>query len=81
MSESIHGHEVMEMILAANPPLSRGQLEQVVKDRFGDAPRFHTCSAHNMTLDELLEFLHVRGKVVEAKGVLGTSRSQICGHD
>ena len=81
MSESIHGHEVMEMILLADPPLSREDLEREVTSRFGEAPRFHTCSAQNMTLDELLQFLGGRGKVVEIDGVLGTSRGQICEHE
>jgi probable metal-binding protein len=81
MSESIHGHEVMEMILMAEPPLSHEQLKQEVRSRFGEAPRFHTCSAQNMTLDELLQFLGERGKVVEIDGVFGTSRGQICDHE
>jgi len=81
MSESIHGHEIMEMILTAKPPYSREGLEAEVSSRFGESPRFHTCSAQNMTLDELLQFLGSRGKVVEAEGVLGTSRGQICDHD
>lgn len=80
MSESIHGHEVMEMILAAEPPFSREQLKEAIRSRFGEAPRFHTCSAQDMTLDELLQFLGGRGKVVEIDGVLGTSRGQICDH-
>jgi probable metal-binding protein len=81
MAESIHGHEVMEMILAADAPLSRGELEEAVAARFGEAARFHTCSAESMTLDELLQFLNGRGKVLEVNGFLETSRGQICSHD
>ena len=81
MSESIHGHEVMEMILTAEPPYSREELLEAVSSRFGESPRFHTCSAQDMTLDDLLQFLGGRGKVVEVDGVLGTSQGQICDHD
>jgi len=81
MAESIHGHEVMEMILAAEAPLTRDELEETVRMRFGEAARFHTCSATNMTLDELLKFLDGRGKVLEVDGALETSRGQICNHD
>jgi hypothetical protein len=34
-----------------------------------------------MTLSELLEFLHGRGKVVEVAGRLRTDLSQMCAHD
>ena len=81
MAESIHGHEIMEMILAAETPYSRAALQQAVVNRFGEAARFHTCSAREMTLDELLIFLGRRGKVVEVDGVLETSRGEICNHE
>ena len=81
MAESIHGHEVMEMILTAETPYSRAALQQAVANRFGEAARFHTCSAQEMTLDELLIFLGRRGKVVEVDGVLETSRGEICNHE
>jgi len=55
-------------------------LGQVVSERYGDNPRFHTCSAQDMTLDELLTFLISRGKVAEIDGYLQTAREQICGH-
>ena len=81
MSESIHGHKVMEMILKAEPSYSREELQSAVRSRFGDSARFHTCSAQDMTLDELLQSLAGKGKVVEIDGVLGTSQGQICKHD
>jgi probable metal-binding protein len=81
MSESIHGHEVMEMILTAEPPYSRADLEEAVRRRFGDSARFHTCSAQDMTLDELLRFLDSRGKLFEVAGEVRTSRGHFCNHD
>jgi probable metal-binding protein len=80
MAESIHGHEVMEMILTAETPYSRAALQQAVMNRFGASARFHTCSAQEMTLDELLLFLECRGKVVEVGGILKTNRGEICDH-
>jgi len=81
MAESIHGHEVMEMIMGFEGTLSRDELQEAVRVRFGEAARFHTCSAQNMTLDELLRFLDGRGKVLEVDGFLETNRGQICNHD
>ncbi len=77
---SIHGHEVLRLIAAARPPLTRDDLRRQVAERFGSDARFHTCSGENLTLDELLEFLHHRGKVVEQGGFLRTDIGLMCDH-
>lgn len=81
MAESIHGHEVIEMILAAEKPFSRNELQEAVRVRFGETARFHTCSARDMTVDELLSFLGGRGKVLEVDGLLEMREGQICDHE
>jgi probable metal-binding protein len=80
MHQSIHGHEIMEIILAAGLPHSRQTLGQAVAESYGGNPRFHTCSAQDMTLDDLLAFLISRGKVIEVDGFFQTAREQICDH-
>lgn len=65
MSESneVHGHEIIDLV-ANNPDgLTIAQLTETVAKRFGGMPRFYTCSAKGMALDELLTFLDERGKV------------------
>jgi len=81
MNESFHGHEVMRMIVSAPEPYSRKQLSDAVETQFGQNPRFHTCSAQSMTLDELLQFLSERGKLTEVNGILNVSREDICEHE
>lgn len=81
MNESIHGHAVMRLIAFAQEPLSRGQLSNKVATEFGHDARFHTCSARNMTLEELLQFLKHRGKLIEVGGVLNVAREDICSHE
>lgn len=78
MNADIHGHEVMNLIHQADPPLNRATLREAVLQRWGDAVRFRTCAAEGMNLDGLLQFLSERGKVVEADGVLRTDIGQMC---
>lgn len=78
--ESIHGHEVMELIAGAGRPLARGEILQAVAERFGADARFHTCSAEGMTAEELLGFLSGRGKLVGDDGGLSLDTGAICNH-
>jgi probable metal-binding protein len=75
---SIHGHEIIHLIHDAPTPFTPESLRAEVQRRFGDAARFHTCSAGGMTFDQLLGFLMSRGKVVERQGSLLVQMEEIC---
>lgn len=78
--QSIHGHEVLRMILDAEPFLTRQELTGRIEQMFGAGARFHTCSANGMDLDELLHFLTDRKKIVEHQGVLQPGAHGMCSH-
>jgi probable metal-binding protein len=80
MSESVHGHEVMQFMLEAGGTFSRESLKDAVIDRFGPDTRFHTCSAEGMTAEQLIDFLAAKGKFVEAEGGFNTRSDRICNH-
>jgi probable metal-binding protein len=80
MPDSVHGHEVLDLVLDAPQPLTLEALEAQVGERFGRDARFHTCSASDLTFAELLDFLQLRGKLVPAGGGVAADRSQICDH-
>lgn len=80
MNESIHGHEVLDMVLAARGRLTPESLEAQVRERFGPAARFHTCSASGLTCRELIELLGLKGKLVATERGLQADRSKICDH-
>lgn len=77
---SIHGHEVMEMMLESPAGLTRAELEAAVAARFGVAARFHTCSREDLSISELVDFLTDAGKFDEREGKLSTLRERICKH-
>jgi probable metal-binding protein len=80
MPEQVHGHEVMQMMLAANASYTRDSLRKAIIDRFGVAARFFTCSAENMTADELIDFLEARGKFHDTDSGFTTDPDKICNH-
>lgn len=53
---SIHGHEVLQMMLASGESWTVASLEAAIRRRFGEEARFHTCSAENLSAAELVAF-------------------------
>ena len=42
--DSIHGHEVLNMMIESGEQYTQANLEAAIKARFGEQARFHTCS-------------------------------------
>lgn len=80
MSQSIHGHEVMEMMLQKGGTFTKESLETAMREKFGPTARYHTCSAENMTASELINFLDERGKFTASQEGFQTHPAKICGH-
>ena len=64
MPEPIHGHEMLGMMLENGGVYTKATLRAAIDERFGEGARFYTCSAENMTADELVAFLEGRGKFI-----------------
>ena len=80
MTEQIHGHEVMGMMIESGKAYTRQSLRADIVKRFGEDARFYTCSADNMTADELIAFLQARGKFHDAGDGFTTDPGKICNH-
>lgn len=81
MSESIHGHAVLNMMLDQGQAYSRDSLTTAIVERFGAEARFHTCSAEGMDAAALVAFLAEKGKFVETGLGFNTTPDHICAHD
>jgi probable metal-binding protein len=80
-AESVHGHEVLHMILASDEGYTREDLLSDMEKKFGAQARFHTCSASGMNGEELLAFLEERGKFLPSReGRIQTEADRICNH-
>ena len=78
--QEIHGHEVMEFMIASETSFTRESLREAIIGKFGAEARFHTCSAEGMTADGIITFLEERGKFQLVEGGFTTDPSKICNH-
>jgi len=77
---SIHGHEVMHMMLESEQTFTENSLKAAINQRFGENARFHTCSAENMNAEQLISFLAEKGKFTPADKGFVTEERKICQH-
>ena len=80
MTERVHGHEVMRMMIDDGKVYTKATLREAIVERFGEAAKFYTCSAENMTPDEIIEFLDKRGKFIDEGDGFTTEPDKICKH-
>lgn len=80
MTNQVHGHEVMQLMLDLDQSFTRDSLREAIQKRFGSDARFYTCSAKDMTPDELMDFLAQRGKFVARDEGFSTEPERICKH-
>jgi len=81
MNSSIHGHEVINMMVESGRPYTVASLRDAIVARFGAEARFHTCSAEGLTPEGLIEFLGARGKLAPVEGGFVFGAGAACGHD
>jgi len=80
-TEMIHGHEIMALVAKYPEGIASDVLTGIVAQEFGAGARFNTCSAENMSLPELLEFLGDRDKVQFRDGFVFPGGSPACNHN
>lgn len=74
----VHGHEVLHMMEGNS--YTENSLINAIVDRFGSEERFYTCSAENMTAEELVTFLKDRGKFMPMNEGFTVDVTKICNH-
>lgn len=77
---SIHGHEVIQMIVDADRAFSRCELIAEIESEFGPGARFHTCSAEDLSAEGLVDFLVSRGKFHGDDQAMALDPSKVCQH-
>ena len=68
------------MMVESNATYSVESLKTAILNKFGTDARFYTCSAENLTAEELIALLEQRGKFIAQKEGFSTSADKICNH-
>lgn len=76
---SIHGHEVLQMMLASGESWTVASLEAAIRRRFGEEARFHTCSEENLSAAELVAFLEKKANLLPERKVLLPQKIRFAG--
>ncbi|MFB2732612.1 YecH family metal-binding protein [Shewanella mangrovisoli] len=80
MSDSVHGHDVMALMVAQENPLLKPEFIALMAQTFGDNARYHTCSADNLQAEELISLLLHKGKMLESAQGLTLVAGRQCNH-
>lgn len=80
MTQQIHGHDVMDRMIASQRLFTHESLLAFIAQEFGAEARFHTCSAAGMTAEELIHFLAARGKFAGTEAGFTINLQQVCQH-
>lgn len=76
--EQLHAHEVLYMMEGNS--YTEATLRAAIVEKFGEHQRFYACSADNMEVDELIEFLKRKGKFMPAGEEFTVDISKVCSH-
>jgi probable metal-binding protein len=78
MSQTVHGHEILERLVSAGGNLALSALRDAATRDYGEDAKYFTCSAQGMSFDELLEFLSQRNKIAVAGDRVTVFVENIC---
>ncbi len=78
MSDTVHGHEVMQMLAESGQSYPKALLLEKIAEKFGADVRFHTCFADALTAEQLVDFLTQKGKFVESEQGLSMPAGMMC---
>ena len=76
--EQLHAHEVLHMMEGNS--YSESSLREAIIKKFGEQQRFYTCSAEDMDVDTLIEFLKKKGKFMPVEDGFTVDISKVCNH-
>lgn len=63
MQDSIHGHNVLNLIREHNQPVAKAELLTSISKHFGNDSQFHTCSSEKLSAEQLVDLFLNKGKL------------------
>lgn len=76
--DQLHAHEVLHMMEGNS--YSETSLRDAIIEKFGANQHFYACSADDMNVDDLIEFLKMKGKFMPSNEGFTVDISKVCDH-
>ncbi|SDI62011.1 probable metal-binding protein [Ferrimonas sediminum] len=80
MTESIHAHELLNLIGEQDKPLTLPQIEDLAVNQFGAEARFHTCRLSDQSIEQILTFFVKMEKIATEGEGYALNRGNMCSH-
>jgi len=80
MEAQIHGHDVLDFMIASGVTYTRNTLVQAMHTQFGPEACYRTCAADGMNASQLIEFLAARGKFRGGEEGFEVATEKVCQH-
>ena len=80
MAQSVHGRNVLKLVLESGRSWKREDLLQNIASEFGGDAAFHTCSVEGFSAEQLIEMFLGKGKLVETAEGITADPSRMCNH-
>ena len=80
MSESFHGHDVLQLLASREEPWPLIEFRARAGAAFGQSPEFHSCHQGGFTLDTLLAFFSAKGKISLGPNTISLGPVGTCDH-
>ncbi len=61
--DSIHIHEILEIIYTSGKSFTIDTLKEEVQKKYGEDVHFNSCADHRFGIEEMVNFMHNRGKI------------------
>ena len=78
LMEQLHAHEVLHMMEGNS--YTEASLKEAIVEKFGKDQLFYACSAENMNVDALIEFLKQKGKFMPLNDGYTVDVTKVCNH-
>jgi len=79
--EKIHGHELINLIIGKEKAMSLTEIRETADKNHGQNVSYYTCSESSMNIEQMIQFLLERRKLIKKDNGYVINSGEVCDHD
>ena len=79
--EKIHGHELINLIAQKETAMSLKEIKEAAEKDLGQDVSYFTCSESSMNIEQMIQFLVERRKLIKKDNGYVINSGEVCDHD